>query len=143
MKSRTRLVLAGTHLLALGAGWWSVQSSPLASDAHPVEALASKTSPRPERRVATADLLAAYRSPELWGEALKRRSEAARPRREPPHGTPAVHVPAEQRAAEIADIAGALQKELEAVDAGRSYDYQLTKALVTRWMKEDPAACAA
>ena len=145
MKARLPAILIGTHLLALGAGWWFAgKDEPIVAPGNqPARPGKASRPPRPERRVSTADLLAAYRNPELWGEALKRRNEASRPRVEPPHGTPAVPIPPEQRAAEIADIAGAMQKELEAVDAGKAYDHQLAKALVTRWMKEDPVACAA
>jgi len=49
----------------------------------------------------------------------------------------------EQRAAETKDIPAAIQKELEALNAGKIHDYMFAKALVTRWMKEDAKACAA
>ncbi len=105
--------------------------------------LATKTerSSRPDRRVDTGDLLSAYGNTDFRAEAQQLRNPAT-----PPvvaAATPTVFIPAAQRAAETSDIPGALQKELESVNAGKTYDYQLAKALVSRWMKEDAAACAA
>jgi hypothetical protein len=141
MKTRHSAILIGTHLLALGAGWWAARQSAVA--AGPLPALAGKTerSPRQERRVDTAELLAAYNNSDFWMEAQQRRSAAEE---EPPASaaSPVFNTP-EERAAEIADIPGALQQELESVNAGKAYDYQLAMALIHRWMKEDAAACAA
>src|SRR5690606_15803366 len=95
------------------------------------------------RRVSTADLLAAYLDPELQVEAMNRRNALLPQQEPPPHGTPTAPLSLEQRAAEIADIPVAMQKEVEALDAGKPYDHQLARALIARWMKEDPAACAA
>lgn len=146
MKARLPVILIATHLLALGAGWWCLRPSDPEPGAPQEASRANKQSERPprlERRVSAQDLLAAYEKSDFWGEAMKRRSEASKPPKASPDGPPAVSISPEQRAAEVADIAGAMQKELEAVDAGKSYDYMLAKALITRWMKEDPAACAA
>ena len=141
MKTRHSAILIGTHLLALGAGWWALRDSAVAAD--PLPALAGKTerSPRQERRGDTAELLAAYNNSDFWMEAQQRRSAAEE---EPPASaaSPVFNTP-EERAAEIADIPGALQQELESVNAGKAYDYQLAMALIFRWMKEDAAACAA
>lgn len=144
MKSRTVALLVGTHLLALGAGWRVVTGRDMeSSNASPQSRLASKTDRpmRQERRVATADLLAAYGDSEFWGEAMVLRSKATRPA--PPAGGETPYVKPELRAAEVADIAAAIGKELEAVNGGKTYDYELVRALVARWMTEDPAACAA
>lgn len=143
MTTRHSAILIGTHLLALGAGWWAVLGRETTTAADPRPALAGKTDrpPRQERRVEAAELLAAYGNSDFWGEALNLRIEATR--EEPASGQTPVFIPAEQRAAEIADIPGALQKELESVNAGKTYDYQLAKALIRRWMKEDAVACAA
>ncbi|MCW1923590.1 hypothetical protein OKA05_13580 [Luteolibacter arcticus] len=145
MKARLPVTLIGTHLLALGAGWWFLGHDDPEAAPDPALSLATKSerAPRQDRRVSTADLLAAYNNHELLSEVMKRRNEAAPPPPSPPHGTPSVYVPAAQRAAEIADMAAAMQKELDAVDAGKMYDHELARALVARWMKEDPAACAA
>jgi hypothetical protein len=146
MKVRLPVILIGTHLLALGAGWWCLRPSDPVPGAPQQASLASKQSDRPsrpERRVSAEDLLAAYETSDLWTEAQKRRSNASRPPESPPNGSPTVYIPPEQRAAEVTDIAGAMQKELEAMDGGKSYDYMFAKALIARWMKEDPAACAA
>lgn len=141
MTKRLAAILVGTHLLALAAGGWVAGARGTDSEAWSPPAGATKSSSRSERRVETSELLAAYRNPEFWAETLRLRT--AKTRQETDSGTPAVYVPAEQRAAEIADIPGALQKELEAVTAGKTYDYELAKALIARWMKEDPTACAA
>jgi hypothetical protein len=144
MTTRHSAILIGTHLLALGAGWWAVRGRDSEPAPDVPSALAGKTDrpPRQERRVDTADLIAAYGNSDFWGETLKLRSAATR--EEPAtSGQTSVFIPAEQRAAEIADIPTALQKELESVNAGKSYDHELAKALIRRWMKEDAAACAA
>ena len=143
MKTRHSAILIGTHLLALGVGWWAVRARETPTAADPLPALAGKTerSPRQERRVDTAELLAAYGNSDFWMDSQQLRSVATR--EEPASGPTPVFIPAEQRAAEIADIPAALQKELESVNAGKTYDYQLAKALIGRWMKEDAAACAA
>jgi hypothetical protein len=146
MKASLPVILIATHLLALGAGWWCLRPSDPRPDSTQETSRASKQSERSarkERRVSAEDLLAAYEKSDFWGEAMKRRSEASKPPEAPPNGSPEVYIPPEQRAAEITDIAGAMQKELEAMDGGKSYDYMLAKALIARWMKEDPAACAA
>lgn len=143
MTTRHSAILIGTHLLALGAGWWMVQGRETTTAADPQPALAAKTerSPRQERRVDTADLMAAYGNSGFWTESRALRNLATR--EEPASAASPVFIPAEQRAAEIADIAGALQQELESLNAGKAYDYQLAKILIGRWMKEDAAACAA
>jgi hypothetical protein len=143
MTARLSAILIGTHLLALGAGWWAMTSREAPAAAGSSSTLPGKTdrSPRPERRVGNAELLAAYGDSDFWSEAQRLRSGAAA---DPPAGgASSALIPLEQRAAEIADIPGALQRELEAVNAGKAYDYQLAKALILRWMKEDAAACAA
>ena len=144
MTTRHSAILIGTHLLALGVGWWAVRARETPTAANPPSALSGKTDrpPRQERRVGTADLIAAYVNSDFWGETLKLRSAATREEPATSGPTP-VYIPAEQRAAEVADIPAALQKELESVNAGKYYDYQLVKALIGRWMKEDAAACAA
>lgn len=141
-KGHSAMVLC-THLLALGAGWWAVRVRDVPAAADPPPVLAGKTdrTPRQERRVGNAELLAAYGNSEFWIESRRLRNLATP--EAPPGGPSPVFVPAEQRAAEIADIPGALQQELESVNAGKAYDYQLAKALIRRWMKEDAAACAA
>ena len=143
MKARFPAILIGTHLLALGAGWWAVAVREAPAAADPPPALAGKTgrAPRQERRVDTADLLAAYGNSEFWSESQRLRNLATQ--EAPASGPSPVFIPAEQRVAEIADIPGALQQELESVNAGKAYDYQLSKALIRRWMKEDAAGCAA
>ena len=143
MKKRHSAILIGTHLLALGAGWWAVRGLEAPAAADPQPGLAGKTDrpPRQERRVDTADLMAAYGDSGFWTESRALRNVATR--EEPASGATPVFIPAEQRAAEIADIAGALQKELESLNAGKGYDYEFAKALIGRWMKEDAAACAA
>jgi hypothetical protein len=146
MKASLPVILVGTHLLALGAGWWCLGPSDPAPGASQQALLASKQldrSPRQERRVSAEDLLAAYETSSMWIESQKRRSGASQAPIASANGSSTIHIPPEQRAAEVTDIAGAMQKELEAVDAGKSYDYQLAQALVARWMKEGPAACAA
>jgi hypothetical protein len=143
MKKRHSAILIGTHLLALGVGWWAVRARETPTAADPLPALAGKTDrpARQERRVGTAELLAAYGNPDFWGETMRLRSAATV---EPPASGPTpVFIPPEQRAAEVADIPAALQKELEALNAGKTYDYEFAKALIRRWMKEDTAACAA
>lgn len=143
MTTRHTAILIGTHLLALGAGWWAVRGRDSEPAPDAPSALAGKTDrpPRQERRVDTADLIAAYGNSDFWGETMKLRTAATV---EPPGSGPTpVFVPAEQRAAEVADIPAALQKELESVNAGKYYDYQLVKALIGRWMKEDAESCAA
>lgn len=143
MTTRHSAILISTHLLALGAGWWAVAVREAPAAADPPPALAGKTgrAPRQERRVDTADLLAAYGNSEFWSESQRLRNLATQ--EAPASGPSPVFIPAEQRAAEIADIPGALQQELESVNAGKAYDYQLAKALIRRWMKEDAAGCAA
>ena len=145
MKARLPVILIGTHLLALGAGWWCLGKRGPEPARDPASSLATKSerSPRQERHVSTADLLAAYLDRTLSAEALERRNAALPQREAPPNGAPTPQMSLEQRAAEIPDIAAAMQKEMEAVDGGKPYDYMLAKALITRWMKEDPAACAA
>ena len=143
MKKQHSAILIGTHLLALGVGWWAVRGRDSEPAPDAPSALAGKTDrpPRQERRVDTADLMAAYGDSGFWTESRALRNVATR--EEPASGATPVFIPAEQRAAEIADIAGALQKELESLNAGKSYDHELAKALIRRWMKEDAAACAA
>lgn len=143
MKPRPTAILIGTHLLAMGAGWWVVRARDTTPVADAPSVLAGKTDklPRQERRVAGPELLAAYGNPEFWIESQRLRSLATQ--EAPASGPSPASIPVEQRAAETADIPGALQKELEAVNAGKTYDYQLAKALIRRWMKEDAAACAA
>lgn len=143
MTTRHSAILISTHLLALGAGWWAVRGRDSEPAPDAPSALAGKTerSPRQERRVDTADLIAAYGDAGFWTESRALRNAATR--EEPASGAAPVFIPAEQRAAEIADIPGALQQELESVNAGKSYDHELAKALIRRWMKEDAAACAA
>ena len=143
MIARTSAILIGTHLLALGAGWWAVRGRDAAPAADSSPALAGKADrpPRQERRVGGPELLAAYGNSEFWIESQRLRNLATQ--EAPVSGPSPASIPVEQRAAETADIPGALQKELEAVNAGKTYDYQLAKALIRRWMKEDAAACAA
>lgn len=143
MTTRHSAILIGTHLLALGAGWWAVRGRDSEPAPDAPSALAGKTErpPRQERRVDTADLIAAYGNSDFWMESRKLRNLATQ--EAPASGPSPVFIPAEQRAAEIADIPDALQKELKAVNAGNGYDYELAKALIRRWMREDTAACAA
>ncbi|RYD65638.1 MAG: hypothetical protein EOP83_06975, partial [Verrucomicrobiaceae bacterium] len=156
MRVRLPVILVGTHLLALGVGWWCLRPSEPESMASQEASRASKQSersPRQERRVSTAELLAAYSNSALWGESQKLRMDAYSTRQIPANPVPAPkaqpeggqpkYIKPEQRAAETDDMAGALEKELEAVNGSKTYDYQYTKALIARWMKEDPAACAA
>ncbi|HEY1120777.1 MAG TPA: hypothetical protein VGE67_04220, partial [Haloferula sp.] len=110
MKAPLPVILIGTHLLALGVGWWCLRPSAPESVASQETSRASKQSersPRQERRVSTAELLAAYNNPELWGEAQKRRMESfqipANPAPGPkaqPDGAPPVRMTPAQRAAE-------------------------------------------
>lgn len=143
MKKGHSAILIGTHLLAIGAGWWAVRGRDAEPAADTPSVLAGKTDrpPRQERRVGSAELLAAYGNTDFWTESQRLRSSATQ--EVPATGPSLVFIPVEQRAAEVGDIPGALQKELEAVNAGKWYDYQLAKALILRWMKEDSAACAA
>ncbi len=138
MKSRLIVVLAGTHLLALAAGWWGTQGGDRASAEKPPLAPQrhSDRPPREERRVRSADLIAAYGGDD-WVEVMQQRKPAASHT-----ASSAPDVSPEQRAAETRDIPGALQEQLDAVNGGKSYDYKLAKALVQRWMREDPDACA-
>jgi hypothetical protein len=148
MKARLPVILIGTHLLALGAGWWCLRpsgDSEPGADRELQRTSKSGRSVRQERRVSTEDLLAAYRlDSDLWSQAAaKRRSEAPPVEQTFANASSATaDLPVEQRAAAIADIAGAMQKEVDATDSGKVYDHQLVQALVARWMKEDPAACA-
>jgi len=50
---------------------------------------------------------------------------------------------AEERAAACADIHADLEKEFKKVQGSLGYDYVYSRALVARWVKEDPAACSA
>ena len=124
MKARLRVILIGTHLLALGAGWWCLGKRHPDPARDPASSLATKSErpPRQERRVSTADLLAAYHDRALSSEALERRNAALPQREPPPNGTPSVPVSLEQRAAEIPDIAAAMQKEVEAREGGKPND---------------------
>lgn len=146
MKARLPVILIGTHLLALGAGWWCLgPSHPKSSSPRETSRSSrqSERSPRQDRRVSAEELLAAYHETDMWVEVSKRRTGALQLAEAPSNRTREDYIPPEQRAAEVTDIPGAMQKELEAADAGKSYDYKLAKALVARWMKEDPAGCAA
>lgn len=133
---------AVTHLLALGAGWWLAgERSPVVSGAEESTPIRSSgREPRRTSRVPVSELIGAYGNSEYWSESQARRPGAAIleiPVDKHPRLTP------EQRAAETKDIPAAIQKELEALNAGKIHDYMFAKALVTRWMKEDAKACAA
>jgi hypothetical protein len=141
MKKGHSAIVLGTHLLALGAGWWAVRARDATRTAETVLAGKTDKPPRQERRVGGQELLAAYGKSEFWIESQRLRNLATQ--EAPVSGPSPAFVPAEQRAAEAADIPGALQQELESVNAGKAYDYQLANALIRRWMSEDAAACAA
>lgn len=57
-------------------------------------------------------------------------------------GDPPVLSP-DERAVAVGDIPAALQKEIDGLNTGKGHDYILGKALINRWMKENPKACAA
>lgn len=130
-----------THLLALGVGWWAAAER--SADGIGVEESAPRRSSgrelRRTSRVPVSELIGAYGNSEYWTESQARRPGSERMARsgDPPPRTPA------QRAAGTKDIPAAIQKELEALNAGKVHDYMLAEALVTRWMKEDAKACAA
>lgn len=131
-----------THLLALGAGWWwagekSASGSGVAENIRPLQ---TRGQARQERPVSPRELIDAYNNPEFWSQARARRSgsESSVVR----NGDPPVLTPAEQAAA-VGDIAAALQKEIDGLNTGKGHDYMLGKALINRWMKENPKASAA
>lgn len=130
-----------SHLgaLALGFALAPRAGSPADGDAARLPAKASERPARPERRVPTTDLLAAYGNSEFWSAARARRNKN---RPGASGATDQPYVAPDVRAAQVRDIPAALDAQLEAVNRGKSYDHMFAKALIKRWMLADRAACA-
>jgi hypothetical protein len=113
-----------THLLALGAGWWwagekSASGSGVGENIRPLQ---TRGQARQERPVSPRELIDAYNNPEFWSQARARRSGI--PLSVVRDGDPPVLSP-DERAAEVGDIAAALQKEIDGLNTGKGHDYML------------------
>lgn len=98
-----------------------------------------------ERRVPARDLLAAYRFDSPHAREASRRRQKLIYGGDPPHvarqkgdwETP------EERAAKVTDFVTTMQERVELVDQGKDYDYMFCKAVIRRWLEEEPEVCMA
>lgn len=141
MRRSTAAWLVGTHVLALGLGIVFASRSDderTKPSLRPVPKISERPS-REKRQVSTGELLSAYNNFDFISEARARRkgpneivdASSKISNEDSP----------EDRAAQVDDISASLDEQLDAVNGGKSYDYQFSKALIKRWLLEDPAAC--
>lgn len=142
MRNKTWAFLIASHVAALGLGFALFLPARGKSEDDPLPS--AKSSPRHERAerrersVSTTELLDAYWHPSFFDEARALRTIPDDPGSASPEKP---DLSADERAARTEDIPAALDGQLAGVNRMGVYDYQFAKALIRRWLEEDPAAC--